>query len=75
MRRGIVHYNQCAGTINSDHSGYHETITLFWLAIVKARLREIADGTSRIDAVRLLVTELAPRRDLLCGLGAQLQRG
>ena len=33
MRRGIVHYNQCVGTINSDHSGYHETITLFWLAV------------------------------------------
>ena len=23
MRRGIVHYNHCVGTINSDHSGYH----------------------------------------------------
>jgi hypothetical protein len=64
MRRGIVHYNQCVGTINSDHSGYHETITLFWLAVVNARLRELADGTARIDAVRILVTELAPRRDL-----------
>jgi hypothetical protein len=64
MRRGIVHHNQCVGTINSDHSGYHETITLFWLAIVKARLRELEDGLSRVEAVRLLVTELAPQRDL-----------
>jgi hypothetical protein len=64
MRRGIVHHNQCVGTINSDHSGYHETITLFWLAIVKARLRELADGLSRVEAVRLLVSELAPQRDL-----------
>ena len=63
MRRGIIHYNQCVGTINSDHSGYHETITLFWLAIVKARLHDVADGLSRVDAVRILVTELAPRRD------------
>jgi hypothetical protein len=47
MRRGIVHYNQCVGTINSDHSGYHETLTLFWLAIVKARLGELADGLTR----------------------------
>ena len=43
MRRGIIHYNQCVGTVNSDHSGYHETITLFWLALVKARLRDLAD--------------------------------
>jgi hypothetical protein len=64
MRRGIIHYNQCAGTINSDHSGYHETITLFWLAVVKARLRELADGLPRVDAVRILVTELAPQRGL-----------
>jgi hypothetical protein len=50
MRRGIVHYNHCVGTVNSDHSGYHETITLFWLAIVKARLCDLP----RIEAVRLL---------------------
>lgn len=64
MRRGIRYYNQCVGTINSDHSGYHETITLFWLAVVKARLRELPDDLPRIEAVRLIVTELAPRRDL-----------
>ena len=64
MRRGIAHYNQCVGTVNSDHSGYHETITLFWLAVVKARLRELVDGLPRVEAVRLLVTELAPQRDL-----------
>jgi hypothetical protein len=64
MRRGIRHYNQCVGTINSDHSGYHETITLFWLAVVKARLQDLADNLPRVEAVRLLVSELAPRRDL-----------
>ncbi|MBZ5592848.1 MAG: hypothetical protein LAP39_11475 [Acidobacteriia bacterium] len=64
MRRGIRHYNQCVGTVNSDHSGYHETITLFWLAVVKARLRELADGAPRIEAVRMVVTELAPQREL-----------
>jgi hypothetical protein len=64
MRRGIRHYNQCVGTMNSDHSGYHETITLFWLAVVKARLRELAGELPRIEAARLLVTELAPQRDL-----------
>lgn len=63
-RRGIQHYNQCVGTINSDHSGYHETLTLFWLALVRARLRQLDAGTARIDAVRTLVAEFAPQRDL-----------
>lgn len=63
-RRGIRHYNQCTGTIDSDHSGYHETLTIFWLALVKARLRRIHSGVARIDAVRMLVAEFAPLRDL-----------
>ena len=64
MRRGIIHYNQCVGTINNDHSGYHETITLFWLAIVKARLRDLAvrDAVVRVrgsgDAQLGLVSSL-----------------
>ena len=64
MRRGVRHYNQCTGIINSDHSGYHETITLFWLAVIRARLREMRDCVPRIEAVRQLVSELAPQRDL-----------
>jgi hypothetical protein len=63
-RSGIRHYNQCTGTINSDHSGYHETLTLFWLALVKARLRQRKPDGARIDAVRMLVAEFAPQRDL-----------
>ena len=63
-RSGIRRYNQCTGTINSEHSGYHETLTLFWLAVVKARLRQITPAVARIDAVRMLVAEFAPRRDL-----------
>ena len=43
VRGGIRHYNECNGTINSDHSGYHDTLTLFWLAIVRARLREVPE--------------------------------
>ena len=63
-RRGILHYNQCTGTINSDHSGYHETLTLFWLALIRARLRLIEPSSARIELVRLLVAEFAPQRDL-----------
>ena len=64
MRRGIRYYNHCVGTLNSDHSGYHETLTLFWLSVVKARLRELDESLPRVEAVRVLVTQLAPLRDL-----------
>lgn len=64
MRFGIRHYNPCSGTINSDHSGYHETLTLFWLAIVRASILELPADLPRLEAVRALVEELGPRRDL-----------
>lgn len=31
MRTNIKAYNEATGGINSDTSGYHETITIFWL--------------------------------------------
>lgn len=64
MRRGIRYYNRCVGTVNSDHSGYHETISLFWLAVVKSYLCQLPDEAPRIEAVRGVVSELAPQRDL-----------
>ena len=31
MREGIRTYNEAAGGKNTDSSGYHETITVFWI--------------------------------------------
>jgi len=64
IRFGIRHYNHCVGAINNDHGGYHETLTLFWMAVVKAQLVRIPAGTPRLDAVRDVVAQLGPRRDL-----------
>ncbi|HLN02893.1 MAG TPA: hypothetical protein VK335_26630 [Bryobacteraceae bacterium] len=64
MRLGIRHYNHCVGTRNTDHSGYHETLTVFWMAIVKQRLAQLPLKTPRLEAVRTVVEELGPRRDL-----------
>jgi hypothetical protein len=30
IRRNIRHYNECAGTVNSDHVGYHEIWSSGW---------------------------------------------
>src|SRR5258708_32458094 len=59
-RCDIQHYNQCVGTINSDHSGSHETLTLFWLALVRARLRQFDAGTARDGSVRKLLAAGSP---------------
>ncbi|MEM6630227.1 MAG: hypothetical protein AAF694_11180 [Bacteroidota bacterium] len=33
VREGIFCYNEAVGTVNSDSSGYHETLTQFWLKL------------------------------------------
>ena len=50
--------------INSGHSGYHDTISIFRLIVVKAHLRELSDDLPRIEARRVVVTDLVPQRDL-----------
>ena len=34
LRQNIINYNVSVGTENSNNSGYHETLTLFWLHVV-----------------------------------------
>ncbi|MDZ7877520.1 MAG: hypothetical protein U5L45_07615 [Saprospiraceae bacterium] len=38
MRERIMKYNIAVGKINSDTSGYHETVTIFWLKAIWERL-------------------------------------
>ena len=64
IREGILQLNRCHGTENTDHSGYHETLTLFWIARISAFLTGRPADSSRIDTIRALVEHFAPRRDL-----------
>jgi hypothetical protein len=34
LRQGIKAYNTAVGTANTDTSGYHETLTVFWLRVI-----------------------------------------
>ena len=34
MRHGIIHFNNCVGTPNTDTRGYHETLTRLWSGII-----------------------------------------
>jgi hypothetical protein len=62
-KTGILHYNVCVGTRNSEDSGYHETLTRFWSGVVGGFVRACRFG-SQIEAVRVAVKTFGEERDL-----------
>jgi hypothetical protein len=60
-RTNIRRFNVAQGGKNTDDAGYHETLTLFWLALVQANLPA---GVPRLTAVGAIVDMFAARRDL-----------
>jgi hypothetical protein len=64
VRTGIQHYNECVGTANTLDSGYHETLTLFWLGIIQRFLLRIDGAGGKLMAVRRVVQEFGGQRDL-----------
>lgn len=41
IRRGIQAYNKAQGIVTTASSGYHETMTLFWIRIVRHELSKL----------------------------------
>jgi hypothetical protein len=41
IRKGIQKYNASVGIQNTPNSGYHETITLFWIQVLQNYLSEV----------------------------------
>ena len=39
VRQGIIAYNEAVGTPNTDDSGYHETLTVFWMRLARSFLQ------------------------------------
>jgi len=64
VRAGIRHYNECAGIENTPDSGYHETLTMFWLGILGEFLKASSNGGNKLDLIRSAVREFRPQRDL-----------
>jgi hypothetical protein len=48
MRKAIRSFNETTGTENTDTSGYHETLTVFWLERIRAHCTA-PDGTLTWD--------------------------
>jgi flavin reductase (DIM6/NTAB) family NADH-FMN oxidoreductase RutF len=61
-RAGILHFNTCVGTPNTEDNGYHETLTRFWSGQVGNLVR--AGGfASRLEAVREAIHMFGEDRD------------
>jgi len=58
LRRGICRYNVACGIANTDSSGYHETITCFYLRAIRRFLDRRPSG----DALHTLANALSRNR-------------
>jgi hypothetical protein len=65
MRSGIMRFNVCVGIENTDHSGYHETLTRFWSETIGAFV-SMGRFPSAYAAAREAVKEYGNNRDLYC---------
>lgn len=61
VRTGIRSYNVACGVPNTETSGYHETLTLFYLRAVKAFLKGRDRFHEAPEAVREMLAALGPR--------------
>ena len=47
LRQAIRSYNDTVGTVNSDSSGYHETLTVFYVAAISSLAAQAFDQVIR----------------------------
>ncbi len=64
LRERIAAYNVVQGGQNTDSSGYHESLIVFWIRIVAAHLATLDPAMPRIDKVRSVVETFSARRDI-----------
>ena len=64
IRRRIPAYNVAQGGQNTDTSGYHETLTIFWIRVVAAFLASLDPALSRVEKVGRVAEHFAARRGL-----------
>lgn len=58
LRSSIITYNTAVGTPNSTERGYHETLTIFWIALIDQWLAEFCAQQPDADIVTLCNTFL-----------------
>jgi hypothetical protein len=64
LRESIRTYNLSQGGANTEDRGYHETITRFWVEVVRSYMASLPAGLSRFEIATLVVEKFASQRDL-----------
>jgi hypothetical protein len=67
MRERVSAYNVAVGGQNTPTSGYHETVTVFWiklLALVVPNFAALHPGMSRSELAHKTLAELVSQRDI-----------
>ncbi|MEQ8279764.1 MAG: hypothetical protein RMA76_04380 [Deltaproteobacteria bacterium] len=62
---GIRAHNRVHGIRLGAHRGYHETITLFWLAVTRSFLDRVTKHDAPLELVNAFVAELSHRSSLI----------
>jgi hypothetical protein len=62
MRSGIQRFNSVVGTTGNPEGGYHETITLVWLHLVRWRLAQTSSTADPEARVREVVEALSDKK-------------
>jgi hypothetical protein len=62
IRARIPAYNVAQGGQNTDDSGYHETLTIFWIWVVAGFLASLPDGLSRLERVHATAERFGQER-------------
>ncbi len=62
MKAGVINYNRCVGILDTQDSGYHETLTRFWTEVVSSFVRN-GQFSSRLEAVRKTVEMFGSDRE------------
>jgi hypothetical protein len=61
IREGIQKYNEAAGVLTTRDSGYHETITLFWICLIRHYLSTVTRERSLVCLINDLLVQYADK--------------
>ena len=61
LRERISRYNESVGTINSDTSGYHETVTTFYVKAIAATVADCSQAMAIDDLAALVIERIGAK--------------
>ena len=61
LRERISRYNESVGTINSDSSGYHETVTAFYVKTIAATIADCGSAMAIDDLAAVVIERIGAK--------------